>query len=76
MVYQEFKQENGQGCLVCLRCFSNFSMLYLYIVVWVPDPNILKLAGTVTEKADQILDSLEKFIPEQWGLPPYASESC
>ena len=38
-----------------------------------PDPSIpsLKLAGTVTEKADQILDSLEKFIPEQWGLPPY-----
>jgi len=40
-------------------------------VVWVPDPNLLKLADTVTEKADQILDSLEKFIPEQWGLPPY-----
>jgi len=40
-------------------------------VVWVPDPNIRKLADTVTEKADQILDSLENFIPEQWGLPPY-----
>jgi len=39
--------------------------------VWVPDPNIRKLASTVTEKADQILDSLEEFIPEQWGLPPY-----
>lgn len=40
-------------------------------MVWVPDPNIRKLASTITEKADQILNSLEEFIPEQWGLPPY-----
>ena len=41
------------------------------IVVWVPDPNTQKPAGMVTEKADQILDSLENFIQEpQWGLPP------
>jgi len=40
-------------------------------VVWVPDPNLRKLDFTGTEKADQILDSLEEFIPEQWGLPPY-----
>jgi len=40
-------------------------------VVWVPDSNLRKLGFTSTEKADQILDSLEDFIPEQWGLPPY-----
>jgi hypothetical protein len=43
------------------------------IAVWVPDPNIQKFAVTITEKVDQleILDSLKKIIPEQWGLPPY-----
>ena len=35
------------------------------------DPNLQKLGFLGTEKADQILDSLEEFIPEQWGLPLY-----
>ena len=34
----------------------------------VPDPNLdRKLCG----EADQLLDSLEQFRPEQWGLPPF-----
>ncbi|TFK46469.1 HAD-like protein [Heliocybe sulcata] len=41
-------------------------------VVWVPDPNLLKLPYPKgIEKPDQTLSSLEAFVPEQWGLPPY-----
>lgn len=46
-------------------------------VVWVPDPNLLKLdmAGTPEVQPDQMLKSLEEFKPEEWGLPPYDSDS-
>ncbi|EIM81301.1 HAD-like protein [Stereum hirsutum FP-91666 SS1] len=46
-------------------------------VVWVPDPNLLKLdmAGTPEVQPDQMLNSLEEFKPEEWGLPPYDSDS-
>lgn len=69
---QECKQENELGCPVC-RHFHYYELLYIeaFPVVWVPDRNIRKLDFTRTEEADQILDSLEEFIPEQWGLPPY-----
>ena len=44
------------------------------IVVWVPDPNLLGVTeDTGPEVADQVIHSLEEFIPEQWGLPPYDS---
>ncbi|KAJ2930245.1 hypothetical protein H1R20_g6826, partial [Candolleomyces eurysporus] len=44
-------------------------------VVWVPDPNLLGVEDTKDgpETADQVLRSLENFVPEQWGLPPYDS---
>ena len=39
--------------------------------VMVPDPNLdRKLCGG----ADQLLDSLEQFRPEQWGLPPFPAD--
>ncbi|KAJ7502384.1 HAD-like domain-containing protein [Mycena galericulata] len=41
-------------------------------VVWVPDTQLLSVEYSGEEKADQILKSLEEFVPEQWGLPPYA----
>ncbi|KAJ7267670.1 HAD-like domain-containing protein [Mycena haematopus] len=41
-------------------------------VVWVPDANLLDVEYLGDEKADQTLKSLEEFVPEQWGLPPYA----
>ncbi|KAJ7143424.1 HAD-like domain-containing protein [Mycena crocata] len=41
-------------------------------VVWVPDARLLDVAYSGDEKADQTLKSLEDFVPEQWGLPPYA----
>jgi len=41
-------------------------------VVWVPDPNLLNLPYPKgIEKPDQTLPSLEAFVPEQWGLPPF-----
>jgi len=40
-------------------------------VVWVPDANLLDVEFSGPEKADQILKSVEDFVPEQWGLPPY-----
>ncbi|THH09554.1 hypothetical protein EW146_g8653 [Bondarzewia mesenterica] len=40
-------------------------------VVWVPDPNLLKLETHGPEQPDQVLRSLEEFVPEEWGLPPY-----
>ncbi|KAH9485537.1 (DL)-glycerol-3-phosphatase 2 [Psilocybe cubensis] len=42
-------------------------------VVWVPDPNLLKLTHQTEEVPDQVLASLEDFKPEEWGLPPYDS---
>ncbi|KAJ7760980.1 HAD-like domain-containing protein [Mycena metata] len=40
-------------------------------VVWVPDANLLDVEYSGEEKADQTLKSLEDFVPEEWGLPPY-----
>ena len=51
--------------------------VYLVIVVWVPDPNLVALgdrgmeAVSPIDRPDLILKSLEDFVPEQWGLPPY-----
>ncbi|KAK3605358.1 hypothetical protein CHS0354_040947 [Potamilus streckersoni] len=39
--------------------------------VWVPDPRADK--DSLANKATVILDSLEKFVPEDFGLPPYDS---
>lgn len=57
--------------------FPNFSSLFLLIavvvlVIWVPDQEILAVMGdghglTPT----QILKTLEDFVPEDYGLPPY-----
>ncbi|KAJ3576780.1 hypothetical protein NP233_g196 [Leucocoprinus birnbaumii] len=41
-------------------------------VVWVPDHNLLDVDYSGEEKADQILRTLEDFVPEHWGLPPYS----
>ncbi|KAL0084328.1 HAD-like domain-containing protein [Phycomyces blakesleeanus] len=41
-------------------------------VVWIPDANILALGkDNETHGATVVLDSMEKFVPEQFGLPPY-----
>ena len=39
--------------------------------MWVPDQNLLDVGYSGEERADQTLKSLEDFVPEQWGLPPY-----
>ncbi|KAJ7049710.1 HAD-like domain-containing protein [Mycena amicta] len=40
-------------------------------VVWVPDDRLRTLAYDEVEKPDLVLRSLEEFVPEEWGLPPY-----
>jgi len=41
-------------------------------VVWVPDQNLLDIGyPQVTERPDQVLRSLDAFVPEEWGLPPF-----
>ncbi|KAF9444772.1 HAD-like protein [Macrolepiota fuliginosa MF-IS2] len=40
-------------------------------VVWVPDNNLLGVGYSGEERADQMLKSLQDFVPEDWGLPPY-----
>ena len=41
-------------------------------MVWVPDENLLRVdSSQLTEKPDQILRSLEAFVPEEWGLPSF-----
>jgi pseudouridine-5'-monophosphatase len=43
--------------------------------VWVPDPNLLDVGSSqVSERPDQVLRSLEEFVPEEWGLPPFDSD--
>lgn len=40
--------------------------------VWVPDSNVNKSDWEVKLKGvDLILNSLEEFVPEEFGLPPY-----
>ncbi|KAG9023027.1 hypothetical protein FS837_006037 [Tulasnella sp. UAMH 9824] len=41
--------------------------------IWVPDEKLRALAPNETYGADCILESLEQFKPEEWGLPPYNS---
>ncbi|PBK95499.1 HAD-like protein [Armillaria gallica] len=43
-------------------------------VVWVPDSNLLGVEYTADEKADTTLSSIDDFLPEKWGLPPYDKE--
>ena len=46
-------------------------------MVWVPDPNLVALgdsgggALSVLEQPDLTVKSLEDFVPEEWGFPPY-----
>ncbi|KAF9270094.1 HAD-like protein [Marasmius fiardii PR-910] len=40
-------------------------------VIWVPDSQLLNVVYDGTEHPDETLKSLEDFVPEKWGLPPY-----
>ena len=48
-------------------------MLSVVVVVWVAVPEIRALEAGAGITPDQILQSLEEFRPEEWGLPPYES---
>ena len=50
---------------------------FLSVVAWVPDQNLLDVGSSqVTERPDQVLHSLEVFVPEEWGLPPFDSDDA
>jgi len=40
-------------------------------VAWVPDAGLLEVEYSGPHKADETIRSLEDFVPENWGLPPY-----
>lgn len=59
--------------MLILSLHCKFIVTFIDIVVWVPDTSLLDVEYSGSEKADQILKSVEDFAPEQWGLPPYDS---
>lgn len=46
----------------------------MFAVVWVPDTKVVKLEDGEALHPGEILSSLDDFIPEKWGLPPYPKE--
>jgi len=49
--------------------------MFRHVVMWVPDQNLLDVGHSqVTERPDQVLRSLDAFVPEEWGLPPFDSD--
>lgn len=44
-------------------------------MVWVADEGLLNVEIPGPERADFILKSMVDFVPEEWGLPPYDSDS-
>jgi hypothetical protein len=76
MPYRGCRPQRGLACRVSDVWNQNMSIRFKYLfsaVVWIPDPNLLDIEFSGPEKADQILKSIEEFVPEQWGLPPYDS---
>jgi hypothetical protein len=63
----------GLAWPVCISTSISLSHIHTLAVVWVPDQNLLNVQYNSVEKADQVLSSLEHFVPEMWGLPPYDS---
>jgi len=43
-------------------------------VVWVPDANLLDVEYSGLYRADETIKSVEDFVPEKWGLPPYETD--
>jgi len=43
-------------------------------VVWVPDERLLDIASPSPYVPDETLTSIEHFMPEKWGLPPYDTQ--
>jgi len=44
-------------------------------VVWIPDPELTVLYPSSEVVTSATLNSLEDFVPEEWGLPPYSSSN-
>jgi pseudouridine 5'-phosphatase len=66
------KRAGMSGAFIHLPHLFVSSQVIWGVVVWVPDENLLSVdSSQLTEKPDQILRSLEAFVPEEWGLPPF-----
>lgn len=74
MRFRAFKQEKEQGWEVSEAAESSKPISKLHLVVWVPDANLLGVEYSGAYKADETLRSIEDFVPEHWGLPPYPAE--
>ena len=73
-VFQASRRGSAPECQVCaMDSFIAYLSISSSTVVWVPDPNLLKIGSNEEEKPDQVLTTLEDFVPEDWGLPPYPS---
>ncbi|SCV71543.1 BQ2448_3131 [Microbotryum intermedium] len=56
MVHQGLRRRKQPGCQV---------------IVWVPDPELVKTIGDHDLEPTPTLSSWEDFVREEWGLPPY-----
>ena len=59
---------NGEEFRLRLNLSAHLTPL---VVVWVAVSELRALEAGTDIAADQILQSLEEFRPEEWGLPPY-----
>lgn len=64
----------GKHCVPYMILHTMVAECWLLTVVWVPDANLLNVDYGGVEKADIVLKSLEDFVPEHWGLPPYSAD--
>ena len=47
---------------------------FLSTVVWVGHSDLPRSADPGAEKPDLVIKTLEEFVPEEWGLPPYRGD--
>lgn len=55
-----------------ILCKTALPALMLHTVVWIPDPELTALYPPSEVVTSATLTTLEDFIPEEWGLPPYS----
>jgi pseudouridine 5'-phosphatase len=69
--YQVFKRGSELGCKVRELYGWHFLVTDSISVIWVPDVKLMTLKDGGDLSVQETLVSLEDFVPERWGLPPY-----